>query len=149
MTETSIREIASAKDRAILRADFTGRTPVWLYDAFTTPETLVRWWPMEVPAIDPVVGGVYALGWSAMKWTLRGVYRAAAPGEILAFSWRWDHQPDLPEREVTVTFHGIDGGAALTLIHGFYGDSAVEQEDRQGHIDGWMHFLGQLQALDN
>jgi hypothetical protein len=40
-----------------------------------------------------------------------------------------------------------DGGTKLIVTHGFYNDSPRDQDERQGHIDGWTHFLGRLQAV--
>jgi uncharacterized protein YndB with AHSA1/START domain len=86
-----------------------------------------------------------------MDWHLRGRYTAVEPGALLAFTWRWDSDSaDDPERLVRVVFASLDGGGGtrLSVTHGTYGDSASEREARQGHLEGWTHFLAKLAALD-
>jgi uncharacterized protein YndB with AHSA1/START domain len=66
----------------------------------------------------------------------------------LAFTWRWDSEPaEAPTREVSIRFEPrAEGGSAITLTHGPYSDAAREDEVRAGHLEGWLHFLGRLQA---
>ena len=78
-------------------------------------------------------------------------YQSLESGSIdfgYAFTWAWDHEPAAPTRTVTLQF-APDGaeGTHLTVTHGPYGDSTAEQAARQGHIDGWLHFLLRLQAV--
>ena len=80
-----------------------------------------------------------------MNWELSGKYLVYEPGAWLVFTWQWQHRPDLPQRTVAVTFETVDGGTRLAIAHSAYGNTAIEQEDRQSHIDGWLHFLGRLQ----
>ena len=68
---------------------------------------------------------------------------------MLGFTWQWDHSPELPERQVMLHIEPMTSGSRLMVIHGYYGNSEKEQEDRQHHIDGWQHFLVQLQDLHN
>jgi uncharacterized protein YndB with AHSA1/START domain len=147
MSDNNIYQIPSADDRLIIIANFPNFTPESLYDHFTQSNLLTAWWAHEAPEIDPEIGGKYQLGWSAMGWTLRGVYKAAERGKAVVFTWKWDHEPDLPEREVTVLFQSAAQGSTLTIIHGFYAESEIDQNDRQSHLEGWTHFLGQLRAL--
>ena len=54
-------------------------------------------------------------------WKLRGTFsRLDAAG--LSFSWRWDHQPELPDRDVAVTLlpPATPGWATLRLVLGPY-----------------------------
>jgi uncharacterized protein YndB with AHSA1/START domain len=97
--------------------------------------------------VEPRVGGRYRLLWPAMGWELFGHYATFEPGERLAFTWEWTHEPELPARLVDITFEPHGDGCRVTVTHGSYGHTAVEKEDRQSHIDGWFHFLGRLQRL--
>ncbi len=133
-------------DRVVLRATFPDWTVASIHDHLTKPELLVRWWP-QAAETDVREGGAYHLSWPSMDWHLRGSYSALESGKRIAFTWRWDHEPDLPTRTVEIRLHELEGGAELELTHGTYGDTPGEQEDRQSHIDGWTHFLGQLQRL--
>jgi uncharacterized protein YndB with AHSA1/START domain len=82
-----------------------------------------------------------------MDWHLRGHYLAIEPGRLLTFTWAWDHEPDAPARLVSVRFTpDATGGTLLTVTHAPYTTTADEQEARQGHLDGWLHFLARLQS---
>jgi uncharacterized protein YndB with AHSA1/START domain len=112
-----------------------------MFRAWTEPNMLRQWWPNEAE-IDLQPGGAYHLSWPSMDWHLRGRYSAVELNEHLAFTWKWDHD-DNPERTVDVRFEPLpDGGTRLTLVHGTY--TSEDTEEREGHISGWLHFLGRL-----
>ncbi len=121
-----------------------GASPEDVFDAFVRADRITQWWGDEA-ALDPVVGGAYEVRWPAMEWTVRGTYTEVAPGEALAFTWSWDHEPDTPERTVRITFRMAEDGTELTLSHGDY--AATDTEERQSHLEGWQHFLPRLQNL--
>ena len=108
---------------------------------------LRQWWPHDAD-IDPRAGGAYLLAWPAQDWRLRGVYTLYAPPRALAFTWRWDHEPDARLRLVMLQIDPAHAGARLTLWHAPYaldaGDQAVRLEQ---HLAGWAHFLPRLEAL--
>ena len=128
-----------------VRAEFPGISPDDLFRWFAEPGLLIRWWPQEA-VVDGRVGGSYRLSWPAMGWHLNGEYTEFAPGSRLAFTWRWEHEPNLPDRLVTLDFSAAPAGSLLTIHQGTYADTEADQADRQSHIDGWTHFLSQLQA---
>lgn len=134
----------SGIDHMIASAEVPGLSPGQAFEYFTVPELLALWWPPEATT-ERQQGGRYVLRWPSMNWELSGEYTAFIPGERLAFTWQWAHKPELPARVVDVAFEPAGAGCRLTVTHGTYGNTTVEQEDRQSHIDGWLHFLGQLQ----
>ncbi|WP_374687973.1 SRPBCC domain-containing protein [Promineifilum sp.] len=136
----------SGSDHMVVAADLPDLSPRQAFDYFITPELLARWWPPEAD-VDARSGGEYVLRWPKMGWALSGRYTAFEPGERLAFTWQWAHRPELPARTVDVRFAPSATGCRVAITHGTYGDSPVEQADRQSHIDGWLHFLGQLRAV--
>src|SRR5918992_2052791 len=141
------RLVESGPGVAVVRVDVPGLTPDDAFLAFTEPSSLVRWWPQEAET-DRRVGGTYHMSWRAMGWHLRGRYTTMEPARALGFTWRWDHEPGLPERDVVVSFEPVpDGGTRITVTHGRYGAGDAEAADRQGHIDGWLHFLARLASL--
>ena len=143
----TVRQVPTGPAQGVVTAAFPGVAPADLFACWTTPERLCAWWPAEA-AIDARPGGAYHLAWPQMDWHLRGQYTTFEPGARLAFTWAWDHEPATPTRTVTLHFTPDGaGGTHLTVTHGAYGDSAAEQTDRQGHIDGWLHFLPRLQGL--
>ena len=89
---------------------------------------------------------MYHLSWPLMDWHLRGTYLAFEPGERISFTWCWDHERDTPTRYVGVHFLPLeDGGTLLNLVQQEYTDR--DAEERQGHIEGWLHFLSRLNEL--
>ena len=153
MSHPEIEDTSS--DQSVLRLrTVVPAPPSRVFAHFTEPNLLTLWWPEEA-RLDARTGGDLELSWPAMNWTLRGRYLEFAP-ERLRFTWRWEHEPDLPERTVTVEFEGVEedqaasasghelGHCQLTVSHGTYEDSDRDQEDRSGHDAGWRHFLGRL-----
>ena len=147
--DRTVRQVLSGRDRLVVTGDFPGFTPESLFDGWTRPELLRRWWPQEA-WVEPWVGGTYRLSWPGLGWQLRGRYHAFDRGRELAFSWRWDHDPEgATERRVVVTFAPAGEGAArLTIVHGPYDDSPADQKLRlDDHLAGRLHFTGRLRAL--
>ena len=139
-----VREIESTPDGLILEADLPASPPN-VFEYFITPSLLSTWWP-PLAEVDARAGGEYVMTWPSQGWHLRGEYTDFAPGERLAFSWRWDHEPQLPTRLVSLQFEGAAGATTLRLIHGVYGQDTVEQADRDSHREGWLYFLARLEA---
>jgi uncharacterized protein YndB with AHSA1/START domain len=144
----AIKPLASSQDWLLVTAEFANLNADALYKHFTQADLLAKWWAPSAPMLDLTIGGHYHLEWQPMNWHLRGTYKAVEPGKVLAYTWKWDHEPELPMRNVCIMFQeGKHDGASLTLLHGTYGDNEAEQQDRQSHLDGWVHFLGQLQKV--
>jgi uncharacterized protein YndB with AHSA1/START domain len=141
---TRIHPIPSEFDRVIVHAHFPNLSPEQTFDAFTTPDGLTRWWSPGAE-VDARVGGAYHLTWTQQNWHLRGIYVEFVRGERLVFTWRWDHEPETPARMVEIDFVPESSGTNITLTHGFY--AAGDADERQGHIDGWLYFLGKLGGL--
>ena len=138
--------VVTAAERLVLRATFPTASPDAVFDAWTQPGLLQRWWAQRAE-LDPRPGGAYHLAFPQGGWHLRGRYTAVDPGRRLAFTWTWDHDPDLTQ-EVAVDLAPLaDGGTALTLAHGPYADTDHGRDLRQSHLDGWRHFLGRLRSL--
>lgn len=140
--------LVTAHDQVVLVGDFPHFSPARLFDYWTRPSLLTLWWPPEA-TVEPQVGGGYHLTWPRSDWHLRGHYTVFAPGRALAFTWHWDHEPETPERLVTLAFGPMlgGGGTRLMITHGPYTDSARDQTDRQSHIEGWQFFCAQLGSL--
>jgi uncharacterized protein YndB with AHSA1/START domain len=146
MTAAPPTQQPSGTDHMIVSADLPGLTTLSAFDHFTTPERLSLWWP-PAAEVEPRIGGHYRLRWPSMNWELFGRYTVYEPGERLGFTWQWLHEPELPIRTVDVVLMPTAEGSHVTVTHGTYSNSATEQQDRQGHIDGWVYFLGQLQSI--
>jgi uncharacterized protein YndB with AHSA1/START domain len=144
MEEQAVVQQESGPEKLIVTSFYPGASPALLFKYWTQPELLRQWWPPEAD-VDARPGGQYHLSWPSMEWNLRGTYTAFEPGRTLAFTWQWDHEPHTPGREVTVTFEPVgDVGTQLTVTHGAYTVSTKDQEERSGHLDGWIYFLTRL-----
>lgn len=143
-----MHQMPSPNDRLVVEGDFTAFKPQELFDHFVTASLLTQWWP-EKAQVNPGVGGDYRLEWPDMGWVLTGKYTTYEPGKHLVMTWHWNHDPDhVPERTVDLTFApAVDGGTVLTIVHATYGDSETEQQERQGHLEGWIHFGMKLAGL--
>ena len=142
----SIVELPSSPEYVVVAADFPDFTPNTLFRCWTEADLITRWWPQEA-SFDARPGGSYRLSWPKMEWHLYGTYTIFDPGKELAFTWQWEHEPDVAPPEVQLQFEPVDGGTQLTVTHGPHPDSEEGRVARQGHVDGWLHFLPRLQAL--
>lgn len=117
-----------------------------LYDAWTDPARLRDWFaPNEgVPTeatIDLRIGGAYRLELGGA--TVTGSYTEIVPGERLAFTWSWAHEPELPDMLVTVDFEPKGEGTLLRVVH----ERFATVEDRDNHGWSWTQNLGRLERL--
>jgi uncharacterized protein YndB with AHSA1/START domain len=146
----AIQDISTSTGELTLTSEFLDFTALGLFASWTRPDLLRQWWPPQVK-VEPRLGGAYHYWWPERGDQLRGVFTAFEPGQKLAFTWKWDHEPaDAPTRTVTVTLtpgSRDDERVTLTLRHEPYGDTPAEQEARKGHLEGWTYFLGKLQSL--
>ena len=145
----SITQLPSAPTTLIIAALFPTTAPETLFAYWAQSALLQQWWPQQAE-LEPQLGGNYHLSWPAMNWHLRGHYTAFEPAQRLAFTWKWDHDPqELREREVSLTFEPVPtGGTRLLLTHGPYDDTPEEQAIRsEHHLTGWQHFLPRLQGV--
>jgi uncharacterized protein YndB with AHSA1/START domain len=125
--------------------------PQKVYEAWTDPEKLVRWFgPAEtldrsvVAELNIRPGGRYRVSFKTIDGDYHqvgGVYREVVPNERLVFSWAWH---STPEREslVTVMLKPDGDGTILTLLHEQFFDEAAAT----GHRRGWTGTLNKLEA---
>ena len=143
-------QVPSQPDRLELAVDFPNLEPGILFDYWTRPPLLARWWP-PVAEIDLRAGGGYHLSWPEMDWHLRGYFLSVERGVALSFTWRWDSDPpEAPGFKVALAFMPLtEGGSKLMLVHGPYDDSPGLQEARAHHLEGWTHFLTRLYEVQS
>jgi uncharacterized protein YndB with AHSA1/START domain len=130
----------STSARLVLETTLAVRDPAIVTDHFTDPDLLTAWWAGEAK-IDTETGD-YMFVWPEQGWTLRGRFLERVPGQRVGFTWRWDHEPELPPRTVLVTTEAVPEGTRLTITHGDY--TPDDQDERADHLAGWMHFIGRL-----
>jgi uncharacterized protein YndB with AHSA1/START domain len=139
-----LKQAETTNDRIEILADFPKTDPSSLFDFWTKPDLLKKWWPPEVE-IQPHLGGHYHFSWPKQDWHLRGTFTEFDRAARLGFTWNWDHEPN-DETEVRIIFQKLpNGGTRLILNHSGYTDDSEGLKARQGHVEGWMHFLKVLQ----
>ncbi len=96
-----------------------------VYDAYTKPELLKRWfgvhsgWSLVVCEIDLQVGGKYRYVWrgpDGMEMGLGGVFREIVPGERVVATEVFDQSWYEGEAVGTVTFVEEGGKTTLTML---------------------------------
>lgn len=139
-----LEKTETSTDRITIVAEFPHINRESLFDLWTNPEQLKKWWP-PVAELEPRLGGKYHFSWPNQDWHLRGKYTMFKRGEKLGFTWKWDHE-SVNETRVTLSFMSVpQNGTRLTLQHEGYAKNKEDRKIRDEHIQGWMFFLGKLQ----
>jgi uncharacterized protein YndB with AHSA1/START domain len=124
-----------------------------VFDAWTDPEVLRRWWAAgpdwETPLaeVDLRVGGSYRLSMrdpeSGMTPTVGGEFREVERPRRLVYTWTWEDMPESPSEGsvVTVDFEEAGGRTTVTLVHSGLGTD----ESRVQHEHGWNACLDNLE----
>jgi uncharacterized protein YndB with AHSA1/START domain len=143
-----MHQVPSDPSLAVIAGDFDGFTPESLFDHFTQPELLTKWWN-PIAEIDLKPGGKYVFQWPQQGWTLRGEYLAVEPARHLAFTWAWDHglQGYEPLRVDLWMDRIHEVGARLGIFHGPFELTEADQVTKQGVAEGWIHFCMRLRGL--
>jgi uncharacterized protein YndB with AHSA1/START domain len=136
-------QITLPSDREILMTRLFDAPPNLVFDAYTRPEHVVRWWAcgdgytMPVCEIDLRVGGAYRFVMRSPDGTefpIKGVYREIAAPERLVHTHIYDVVPYSSEETViTMTFENRAGKT-------FYTSHSVYQtpQARDGHLESGM-----------
>lgn len=120
-----------------------------VFDAWTTPEALSRWFApsddftTSVAELDLRVGGRYRITMRSPdgeEHTVHGVYREIVRPGRLVFTWAWISWPEAKDSLVTVELHDRDGETELVLTHG----QLTDEESREKHEEGWSGCLARL-----
>jgi uncharacterized protein YndB with AHSA1/START domain len=144
----------SATDATTLRLERTyDATPEEVFDAWTNPEVLRRWWMVDEARSTPEAdvdlreGGSYRLSMenpgADSRHTVRGVYREVARPERLVYTWAWEAEDGSTGHESTVTVSFVAEGERTTVVVEHAG--LPDQASRERHSDGWqacMRILG-------
>jgi uncharacterized protein YndB with AHSA1/START domain len=106
----------------------------------TDPEKIIQWMGNEVTTeLHP--GGMYLVKGINEK-AARGAFREVVPVHRLSYSFGWEGSEKVPPNSSLIEIDLIeqDGGTLLRLTHSGLPDA----EQRDGHADGWAHYLGRL-----
>jgi uncharacterized protein YndB with AHSA1/START domain len=147
------RETADSNaENLVLEGEFPGFTPQEMFDHWTKPELLAKWWGPPKAVIEGRVGGKYELTWTGeteeeIRWRLHGLIRQWEPGKLLAFRWSWVADPEPPEMLVRIEITAIEGGVKLHVTHGPHPEGEQGAAARKSHLQGWHHFGPRLRAM--
>jgi uncharacterized protein YndB with AHSA1/START domain len=143
----------STPEIAALRLERTfAATPEEVFDAWTNPEVLQRWWAAQPTwtspgcEVDPRVGGRYRLRMRTDEgrvYAVGGEYREVDRPHRLVYTWCWEGTdgPDPGHVSlVTVEFRPDGAGTTVVLEHG----GLTSEESRAGHESGWIGTLDNL-----
>ena len=122
-----------------------------VFDAWTDPEVLRRWWAADpdwdtpVAEVDLREGGRYRLSMrnpeSDAVHTVGGVYREIRRPDRLVYTWAWEGEsPEPNETVVTVSFQDRDGATEVVLVH----EGFSTNESSAAHEHGWNAVLDNL-----
>jgi uncharacterized protein YndB with AHSA1/START domain len=125
-----------------------------VFDAWTNPEVLRRWWAADSSWVTPVadidlrVGGRYRLSMedsaTGTTHTVGGEYREVRRPERLVYSWRWERSDGQPDHTSTVTVEFLNEGERTTVV--LEHSDLPSPESRDQHERGWIGCLDNLQA---
>ena len=125
-----------------------------VYEAFTTPELVKRWWSarrgvVTVAEIDLRVGGAwrYVMVSDGFEVGFHGEYREIVPNELIVSTEVYEGLPDGVSEEEgatlnTATFTETDGRTTLTILV-----QAANKVSRDAIIDSGME-AGMQDAMD-
>jgi uncharacterized protein YndB with AHSA1/START domain len=127
-----------------------------VFQAWTDPEVLKRWWAAApswstpLAEVDAREGGSYRLSMRTDEGevhTVCGEYTEVRPPERLAYTWAWEEGPDPvmagSERTLVVVDFIEDGdGTIVRLSHSGFANDQV----REMHAHGWEAVLANLEA---
>ncbi len=140
----------NSSDAALIVRKLVHTDAARLFDAWTQPELLVRWWgPKGVVCIgaevDLRVGGRYRIGNrlpDGSELWIGGLFETINRPRLLVYSWVLEHKPDNGER-VSVHFEPRGDATEVIVVHERIADEAT----RQGHVDGWEGCLDGLERM--
>ena len=126
--------------------------PAVVFEAFSDPDELAKWWGPEgftVPSVefDVRIGGMYRIEMRPPEgdpFHLTGEFRAVDPPVGLAYTFRWeDPDPDDVETLVRLSFRPQGESTEVVLTHGPFKTVAR----RELHHGGWTDSFNKLARL--
>ncbi|MHA1548135.1 MAG: SRPBCC family protein [Alphaproteobacteria bacterium] len=148
----AVRE-GQPEDRTLVVERVFRASPERVFQAWTDPAILARWWGpegMSIPECEMDVrpGGAWSTVMAndeGMRLTVSGVYREITPPERLVMTWGW-HQEDGSrghETEIEVTLEDAPEGTRMRLVQSVF----TSLEDRDNHNQGWQSTFNKLDLV--
>jgi uncharacterized protein YndB with AHSA1/START domain len=126
-------------------------SPEQVFDAWTNPEVLRRWWAAHPEGSTPVAevdlraGGRYRLsmeGPDGTRHTVGGEYHEVQRPSRLVYSWQWELDSGEPGHISTVTVSFAEQGGRTHVVLEHAGLPDADSRDR--HAQGWSACLSVL-----
>jgi uncharacterized protein YndB with AHSA1/START domain len=140
-------------DRVLTVSRVIATTPEKLFDAFTKPDILLKWWGPEGANVgdhelDIRVGGRWR---TALENTMggtfvcSGIYKAIERPRHISFTWAWLQENGERGHEtlVDVSFEKVERGTKLTVVQKTFENNA----QRDLHSQGWSSTFNKLERL--
>jgi uncharacterized protein YndB with AHSA1/START domain len=152
-TRSNAAKVTLPTDDQILITREFGAPRHLVYQAWTTPELVKRWWSgqrgrVTIAEIDLRVGGTWRYVMTAnagFEVGFHGGYREIVPDERIVYTEVFEGMPDAGGTLNTATFTEVDGRTILTLLA-----LCPSREVRDGIIDAGMEggMQEQMDALE-
>jgi uncharacterized protein YndB with AHSA1/START domain len=105
----------------------------------------------EVVQLEPRVGGAYRIimhtpdgGTLTVGGTYKEIARPSSQASgKLVMSWQWEHEKQMQDTVITLTFRPEGSGTSLTLHHTGFANA----DRRDSHDRGWTGTLDKLAAF--
>lgn len=146
-------DASSAADRTLVMERVFSATPERVFQAWTDPAVLARWWGPETyrtpePEMDVRPGGHWRTVMAGPKGeshTVSGVYRTIEPPRRLVMTWGWEEADGTRGHEtvVEVTLEPVPEGTRLRLVQRIF----ETPERAQSHTMGWTSSFNELDRL--
>jgi uncharacterized protein YndB with AHSA1/START domain len=142
----------SVADSAALRVEHTfDASPEQVFDAWTNPEVLRRWWSVGPGGSTPVVevdlrpGGAYRLAMedAEARHEVVGEYREVRRPERLVYTWAWVEGGSAGHMSTVTVHFRADGEDRTTVVLEHSG--LPDEASRERHGVGWRAVLDSLQ----
>jgi uncharacterized protein YndB with AHSA1/START domain len=149
VTNSGTAEVTLPTDEQILITRQFDAPKHLVYEAWTTPELVKRWWnakrgEVTVAEIDLRVGGAWRyvmIAEGGMEVGFHGEYREIVPNERIVSTEVYEGFPDA-EALNTLMLTELDGRTTLEILV-----QHSNQEERDGHINSGME-AGMQDAMD-
>ena len=151
-TATATRE-GTIEDRTLIVERVFRAPPEKVFQAWTDPEILTKWWGpagATIPEcdLDARPGGTWRTVMdnpNGESYTVSGVFRELAPPDRLVMTWGWQQEDGSRghETEIVVTFEDVPEGTRLRLVQSVFEN--VEQRDMHGM--GWRSSFDDLDRM--
>ncbi len=127
-------------------------SPEKVFNAWTEPSIMLKWWGPEGTRTDEYemdvrVGGAWRTVFEGVygRRIVSGIYKVIEPPRRLSLTWAWE-QPDGSrghETIVDVRFEPTTTGTRLSLEQKLFTDA----EQRDAHNQGWTSSFRKLEQL--